>query len=84
MAHPLKSFEWHDLPVASLTFSEDAICIVVTPFCEGTRDYEVYELLLTGGAKMKLSIEGEMDFKVLTDLEVSSFDFTIRENRLSD
>lgn len=83
MAHPLRIFEWHDLPVAALTFAEDGIRLVVTPFCEDTQDYEIYELLLTEASKLKISIEGEMDFTVLKGLEVTDFDFTIREERLS-
>lgn len=83
MAHPLKIFEWHDLPLVSLTFATESIRVVVTPFCEDKQEYEWYELLLTDASKLTVAIEGEMDFKSLKNLEVAGFDFTVHDDRLT-
>lgn len=83
MEHALTSFEWHDLPVESLTFAEDAIRLVVTPFCDDTQEYQTYELKLTDATTLSVSIEGDMNFKVLRELEICNFDFSIEGERLS-
>jgi len=79
----LNLFEWHDLPLESISIKNDSIVLSVSPFNEQTQEYDNYKLKLLSFSSLELSIESVLDFNVLCNMEISSFNHTLAGTLLS-
>lgn len=77
MNSSLESFEWHDLPIESFSFSQTGISLVVTPYNEVSGSYDCYHFKIEDATSLKLDIQGDLSSKGLSALEISSFDRVI-------
>ena len=79
----LNLFEWHDLPLKSISIKSDSIELSVSPFNEQTQEYDNYRLKLLSFSSLELDIESVLDLNVLRNMEISSFKHTLIGTLLS-
>ena len=79
----LTQFEWHDLPVLRLCFSESGIDLVVTPYNAAVAAYDRYRLTIRGASSVQVNLQGDLSPRDLLDMEVSRFDYSTHDDRLS-
>jgi hypothetical protein len=74
--HPLHRlwFEWHDLPVDSITIMERGVMVDVQPFNDDADGYEHATLLLLDANAIEFDVQGKLSPKDLADLEIKDFD----------
>jgi hypothetical protein len=73
----LDSFEWHDLPVTSLSVTESGFTLVVTPYLDDLGAYISRALVISDAETIQLDITGLLTRKDLDNLEVSSLSYTL-------
>lgn len=79
----LNLFEWHDLPVKSLTLSERGVSLVVAPFDDVSDSYDFYHLKIEDAASFLFDITGDLSPMDLISLEIFTFDYeTLADGRL--
>lgn len=79
--HALTKFEWHDLPVSMLCISKSGIDLVVTPYNEALAQYDRFRLTLRGATSVRLDVQGDLSARDLSDVEVSSFNYRVGDDR---
>ena len=70
----LEDFEWHDLPVDSLTIQTAGLKLVTTPYNDARQSYDLAVLTLGDCTELDIAIDGRLDPKDLNELEVKSLD----------
>jgi len=79
----LSSIMWHDLPLDQISIKSDSFELVITPFNELTKEYDVYTFKLFSFLSLSLSIESQLDLAMLKEMEITSFEYTLKNGKLS-
>ena len=77
--HPLHRlpFEWHDLPVGRISVVGKGVVIDALPYNDEAGRYDHATLPLLEAEAFAFDIQGEVSSRVLDQLEITDFDFSV-------
>ena len=79
----ITDIEWHDLPLEAISINSDSISLLVTPYNEETKNYDVFSLVLSSFSTISFSIEGQLEQSALQEMEIASFEHIESLGKLS-